>query len=168
MILVEYPLFHPSKQSTVNSGLCVNLRRASHSLIYFVYFLTLKQCSEESLYLEEHLGSNPFSWPLGIDWLLLAMISSTSFKMGHSLTLFLYFRLSYKQLTVNMFNKSCRWLDSDPGHLVSEATELSTEPQPLPPNFNLFAWILCMWQVWWLYDGDLGFLKVINMWVYNR
>ena len=31
-----------------------------------------------------------------------------------------------------MFNKSCRWLDSNPGPLVSEATALPTAPQPLP------------------------------------
>ena len=30
-----------------------------------------------------------------------------------------------------MFNKSCRWLDSNPGPLVSEATALPTMPQPL-------------------------------------
>ena len=33
-----------------------------------------------------------------------------------------YFRLFYKQLTVNMLNKRCRWLDLNPGPLVSEAT----------------------------------------------
>ena len=32
------------------------------------------------------------------------------------------------QLTVNMFNKSCRWQDSSPGRLVSEATVLLTVP----------------------------------------
>ena len=34
---------------------------------------------------------------------------------------FLYFRLFYEQLTVNMFNKSCRWLDSNRVPVVSEA-----------------------------------------------
>ena len=37
-----------------------------------------------------------------------------------------------------MFNKSCRWLVSNPGPLVSEATMLPTVPQPQPikiPNF---------------------------------
>ena len=53
-------------------------------------------------------------------------------KMDHSLPLFYFFCLFYKQLTVNMFNKSCRWMDSNPGPLVSEATTLSTVPQPLP------------------------------------
>ena len=53
-------------------------------------------------------------------------------KMGHSRPLFLYFRLFYKQITVNMFNKSSRWLDSNPGPLVLEANTLSTVPQPLP------------------------------------
>ena len=38
-----------------------------------------------------------------------------------------------------MFNKSCWWLDSNPGPLVSEATALPTAPQPLPKLscFNL-------------------------------
>ena len=31
-----------------------------------------------------------------------------------------------------MFNKSCQWLDSNPGPLVTEATALPTAPQPLP------------------------------------
>ena len=53
-------------------------------------------------------------------------------KMGHFQPLFLYFCLFYKQLTVTRLNKSCRWLDSNPGPLVSEATALSTVPQPLP------------------------------------
>ena len=36
------------------------------------------------------------------------------------------------------FNKSCRWLDSNRGPLVSEATALPTEPpQPLPPKYYL-------------------------------
>ena len=52
--------------------------------------------------------------------------------MGHYRPLFLYFRLSYKQLTVNMFYKSCQWLVSNLGPLVSKATTLSTVPQPLP------------------------------------
>ena len=39
---------------------------------------------------------------------------------------FFNFRLFYKQLIVNKFNKSCRWLDSNPGPLVSEATALRT------------------------------------------
>ena len=33
-----------------------------------------------------------------------------------------------------MFNKSCRWLDSNSGPLVSEVTALPTAPQPLPSN----------------------------------
>ena len=52
--------------------------------------------------------------------------------MGHSRPLFLYFRLFDKQLTINMFNKSCQVQDSNPGPLESEATALSTVPQALP------------------------------------
>ena len=33
------------------------------------------------------------------------------------------------------FNKSCWWLDSNGGPLVTEATALPTEPQPLPYHF---------------------------------
>ena len=55
---------------------------------------------------------------------------------------FFYLRLFYKQLTVNMFNKSCRWLDSNQSPLVSEATALPSMPQPHPTataNEDLFA-----------------------------
>ena len=39
---------------------------------------------------------------------------------------FLYFRLFYKQITVNRYvQKSCRWLDSNPGPLISEATRVN-------------------------------------------
>ena len=54
--------------------------------------------------------------------------------MGHSRPLFLYFRLFNTQLTVNKCSiliNFCRWLDSNRGPLVSEATALPTEPQPL-------------------------------------
>ena len=36
------------------------------------------------------------------------------------------------------FNKSCRWLDSNRGPLVSEATALSTEPQPLSTSSSIY------------------------------
>ena len=36
-----------------------------------------------------------------------------------------------------MFNKSCRWLDSNQGTLVLEATALPTAPQPLPGSIDL-------------------------------
>ena len=43
-----------------------------------------------------------------------------------------YFRPYYKQFTDSMVIKSCRWLESNPGPLVSEGTALQTAPQPLP------------------------------------
>ena len=52
--------------------------------------------------------------------------------MGHRGLFFFYFSKFYKQLTVIMFNKSWRWLDSNSGSLVSEATTLPTAPLPLP------------------------------------
>ena len=48
---------------------------------------------------------------------------------------FFYFRLFNTQLTVykcSMLINFCRWLDSNRASLVSEATALPTEPQPLP------------------------------------
>ena len=45
---------------------------------------------------------------------------------------FLYFRLFNIVDSKQMFNKFCQWLDSNRGPLVSEATALPTEPQPLP------------------------------------
>ena len=42
-----------------------------------------------------------------------------------------------------MFNKSYQWLDSNPGHLVSEATALPTAPQP-PPNSYVSFLILTL------------------------
>ena len=56
------------------------------------------------------------------------------FKNGPFPASFSFFFLSFLH-TVNskqMFNKSCRWLDSNPGPLVLEATALPTAPQPLP------------------------------------
>ena len=52
-------------------------------------------------------------------------------KMGHSRPLFVF--LFSLQSTVNSVQyKFCRWLDSNCGPLVLEATALPTEPQPLP------------------------------------
>ena len=51
--------------------------------------------------------------------------------------LFLLFS-SFQHLTVNIINvKSCQWLDSNLGSLVSEATALPTEPQSLPVMLSL-------------------------------
>ena len=54
--------------------------------------------------------------------------------MGHSGLFFFYFRLfDTLQLTVTKCSlKICQCLDSNRGPLVSEATALPTEPQPLP------------------------------------
>ena len=38
-----------------------------------------------------------------------------------------------------MFNKFCRWLNSNRGPLVLEATALPTEPQPLPHVVNFIV-----------------------------
>ena len=53
-----------------------------------------------------------------------------------------FFFISSFQYTVDskqMFNinKFCQWLDSNRGPLVSEATALPTEPQPLPNLYEL-------------------------------
>ena len=56
------------------------------------------------------------------------------FKMGHSRTLFLYFRLYYRW-QINF----CRWWGLNCGSLVSEAPTLPIEPQPLPSIHYFFA-----------------------------
>ena len=59
-------------------------------------------------------------------------------KNGHSRPLFFYFRLFNTQLTVNKCLNICQWQGSNHGPLVSEATTLPTEPQPLPmPSVKL-------------------------------
>ena len=68
---------------------------------------------------------------------------------GHSRSFFLLFS-TFQQLTVlNMFHyKSLRWLESNCGPLVKDATAMPTEPQPLPqlPKFQgcryqSFLWV---------------------------
>ena len=44
----------------------------------------------------------------------------------------------YKQLTVNLSKKRCRWLDYNPGPMASETTTLSTLPQPRLCFLSLF------------------------------
>ena len=53
------------------------------------------------------------------------------FKKGHSRPLFLFFVFSV--------NKLCKCWDSNHGPLVSEATALPTEAQPLPYEQFLFS-----------------------------
>ena len=53
-------------------------------------------------------------------------------KVGHSRPLFIYFRLFITVDNKQMLNKFCGWLESNRGPLVSKATALPTEPQPLP------------------------------------
>ena len=74
------------------------------------------------------------------------------FKMGQSRPLFLYFRHFNAQLTVNkcsiyIYINFCRWLDSNYGPLVSEATALQTEPLPLPYKsiFASSSWLF-LWR----------------------
>ena len=60
---------------------------------------------------------------------------------------FFYFRLfNTIQLTVNnkCSIKNCRCLYSNRGPLLSEATALPTEPQPLPKSRNVLQWKLGM------------------------
>ena len=59
------------------------------------------------------------------------------YKMGHSQSLFLYFRLFNTVDSKQMFNISfCEWLDSNHRPLLLEATALPTEPQSLPNALN--------------------------------
>ena len=53
--------------------------------------------------------------------------------MGHSRPLFFFIFVFSIQLTVKIVQyQFCRWLDSNRGPLMLQATALPTEPQPLP------------------------------------
>ena len=52
--------------------------------------------------------------------------------MGHSQPLFLYFRPFNTVDSQQMFNKFCRWLDSNCGPLVLEATALQLSHSHCP------------------------------------
>ena len=78
-------------------------------------------------------------WNFKLFWLVHLGISAIKvflwiffLKMAHSRTLFLYFRLFNTVDSKQMLDKACWWLDSNCRSLVSEATALPTEPQPLP------------------------------------
>ena len=60
--------------------------------------------------------------------------------MCHSRPLFFNSVFSTNSYRKYWYNRSCQWLDSNQGPLVSEATALPTEPQPLPRQ-----WIVCPW-----------------------
>ena len=80
--------------------------------------------------------------------IFIGLVHELLFYLGLSRPLF-YFRLFYKQLPLNLFNKTYQWRDSNPGPLVSEATTLSTAPQPQPP--------LGIWhKVKWWHDPRFG------------
>ena len=76
--------------------------------------------------------------------------------MGHSGSLFLYFRLFNTVDSIQLFNKFCQWLEPNRRPLALEATALPTEPQPLPLCRCLASavilWILdCFYSV---YDAE--------------
>ena len=52
--------------------------------------------------------------------------------LGHSQSLFLYFRLFWIAIDINAFKKLCQCWDSNHGSLMSDATSLPTAPQPRP------------------------------------
>ena len=58
-----------------------------------------------------------------------------------------------------MFNKSCQWLDLNPGAVVVEATALSTVPQPLPFKQNKFLDTQILWM-----NGDSRICKICWVW----
>ena len=70
------------------------------------------------------------------------MPASTSFflKKWAIPGLFFFIFIFSIQLIVNAWIKFRRWLDSNHGPLVSEATALPTEPQPLP-NIFVFTFV---------------------------
>ena len=80
-----------------------------------------------------------------VEWLLLKLEMNNFFKKCAIHGVFPLFS-SFQQFTENiLFIKFCRWLDSICGPLVLEATDLPTEPQPLPKmnNFSSAIFIYC-------------------------
>ena len=77
-------------------------------------------------------------------------------KKGNFQILFIYFHVFYTHLKAN---NCCQLMDLNPGHLVLEATALSTVPQPLPVSRYVFREIHKLWLV----DDEyqFGFLKWI-------
>ena len=76
----------------------------------------------------------------------LSKVAQSFLKMGQTRPLFsLFLSFQYTVDSKQMFNKFCRWLDSNRGPLVSEATTLPTEPQPLPKRDNCLASASCGW-----------------------
>ena len=55
-------------------------------------------------------------------------------------------KFSLKDLCGKFWYKFCRWLDSNCGPLVSEATTLPSEPRHWPPNWLLFLHFICLRQ----------------------
>ena len=67
-----------------------------------------------------------------IQWTLVLQKSNLFFLKIPASFLFLFVFTTVNSKYVNFILKSCRWLDSNLGPLASEATVLTTEPQPLP------------------------------------
>ena len=90
----------------------------------------------EAIFLSYKISRNCTT--LQVTGLIVAVFSISyfwaGFLKGHSRPLFLYFSsFQYTFINTQMFNiKVFRWLESDRGPLVSEATALPAEPQPLP------------------------------------
>ena len=61
------------------------------------------------------------------NWIMILFVKNGPFP-----AFFLYFRLFNTVDSKQMLDKACWWLDSNCRSLVSEATALPTEPQPLP------------------------------------
>ena len=93
----------------------------------------LTSCSQLS---GNALGSRHPNRQLKVDFLPIHSIV----KMGHSQPLFLYFRrFSTVESKLMFCINVCRRLDSNHGPLVSEATTLPTEPQPLATAYTFFT-----------------------------
>ena len=88
----------------------------------FLYSVPPTNEPQQRRLLFKSINRNNYNWLLLKNWAFSGLF-------------FLYFRLFN---TVDSTYKFCRWLDSNRGPLVSEATALPTAPQPLP-NYN---WLL--------------------------
>ena len=83
--------------------------------------------------------------------LVRSLLCNVFLKNGPFLASFLFSSFQYTVDTKQMFNNYinfCRWLDLNCGPLVSEATALPTEPQPLPLLCNVY--ITFWWERWTL------------------
>ena len=98
-------------------------QKIPHIIIsYFKYIFIHSECWSPPVNHEGFKIGKPLTWNIGV---VVKIIDQSGL-------FFLYFCL-FSSKTVKMLKiKFCQWPDSNQGYLVSEATTLPTESQPLP------------------------------------